>query len=67
VLGPALARSPYRLDADVAADFIEVERLVDRGEVSAALEIYAGPLLPTSKLPAIARARRRLHALAASR
>src|SRR3954451_23287157 len=56
VLGPALARSPYRLDADVAADFIEVERVVDRGEVSAALEIYAGPLLPTSKLPAIARA-----------
>jgi hypothetical protein len=66
ILGGAIARNPYRLDAQVTADFIEVEGLAGRGELSAAAEMYAGPLLPTSKLPAIARARRRLHARAAS-
>jgi hypothetical protein len=61
-LGPALARNPYRLDAEVRADFLEVERLLERGEVQTAVERYGGKLLPTSDVPAIAEERRRIDA-----
>jgi hypothetical protein len=60
LLGPALARNPYRLDAEVSADFREVEQLLERGEVGTAVERYGGKLLPTSNVPAIAAARQRL-------
>jgi hypothetical protein len=62
VLGPVLARSPYRLDAYVAADFIEVERMLEQGEPGEAVELYRGRLLPTSAVPAIAKARERIDA-----
>jgi len=61
VLGPALARNPYRFDAEVTADFLRCERLLERGDVAAAAELYAGRLLPSSKVPAIIDARRRIN------
>jgi hypothetical protein len=45
---------PYRLTADVRADFLDVERLLARRRFSAAVRCYAGPLLPRSEAPAIA-------------
>jgi hypothetical protein len=60
VLGPALASNPYRLDAEVAADFAEVERLLEQGDVGGAVKRYVGHLLPTSEVAAIAQARQRL-------
>lgn len=61
-LGPALGHGPYRLAAELRADFAEVERLLERGDVRGALRRYRGPLLPDSRVPAIAEARSRLHA-----
>jgi hypothetical protein len=60
VLGPVLARKPYRLDAELEADFADVERLLEQGERAAANDRYKGPLLPHSRVPAIAAARARL-------
>jgi hypothetical protein len=54
VTGELVRAQPYRLTADVRADFLDVERLLARGRVGAALERYAGPLLPRSTAPAIA-------------
>src|SRR4051794_23791309 len=62
VLGPILGRNPYRLDADISADFLEVERLLERGDAGAVVKRYAGRLLPSSAVPAIAEARRRIEA-----
>lgn len=62
VLRGALAHNPYRLDAEIAADFIDVERLLEQGDVAAAAGRYAGELLPASQVPAIAQARQRLDA-----
>lgn len=59
-LGPLVASQPYRLDADVQADFLEAEWLARRGAVAAARDAYPGPLLPGSDVPAIAAARARL-------
>jgi hypothetical protein len=44
---------PYRLTSEVRADFLDVERLLSRGRVEAALERYTGTLLPRSRAPAI--------------
>jgi hypothetical protein len=52
-----LCSRPYRLQVTVEADVFEVTRLLDRGEVRAALRRYPGPLLPQSEAPAIARLR----------
>jgi hypothetical protein len=60
LLGPLLVGSPYRLEADVSADFAEVERLVDRGDNVAAAGGYAGALLPGSRVPAIVETRERI-------
>ncbi|GAA3713200.1 GAF domain-containing protein [Streptomyces tremellae] len=61
VLRPELLRSrPYRLAARVDTDFAAVERLLASGAVTAAANAYAGPLLPASQAPAVARLRRRL-------
>jgi hypothetical protein len=57
VVGDLVAAHPYRLAADVRADFLDVERLVRRGDVEHALDLYAGPLLPPSRAPAIVEAR----------
>lgn len=60
LLGPLLAANPYRLVAEVCADFLDVQQLLDEGRRDAAAERYAGPLLPPSEVPAIAAARRAL-------
>jgi len=59
-LGPLVASQPYRLLADVQADFLEVEWMARRGALAAARDLYVGPLLPDSDVPAIAAARARL-------
>jgi hypothetical protein len=67
LLGCRLVSGPYRLVADVDADFLEVGRLVEAGELDAARRRYGGPLLPASSVPGIAAARERLErALGAS-
>jgi hypothetical protein len=57
---------PYRLGAEVSADFLEVERLVGRGAVDAAVALYGGPLLPSSRAPAIVAARASIEAAVAT-
>jgi hypothetical protein len=59
-LGDVVASQPYRLAADVRADFLEVEWLARRGALAAARDAYGGPLLPGSEVPAIVAARERL-------
>jgi hypothetical protein len=59
-LGPALAQNPYRLDAEVHADFVEVEELLEAGSALRAVRRYTGALLPASTVRTIAAARRRL-------
>ena len=59
ILGPELLDSrPYRLRAELDADFLTVTRLLERGRVAEALDAYAGPLLPSSDAPGVARLRR---------
>ncbi|MEV4198662.1 GAF domain-containing protein [Micromonospora globbae] len=59
VLGPELLDSrPYRLRGTVRADFRTVTDLLDRGDPAGALDAYAGPLLPSSDAPGVARLRR---------
>ncbi|GAA3116477.1 GAF domain-containing protein [Streptomyces rectiviolaceus] len=61
LLGPELLRSrPYRLAVPVESDVDAVERRLGSGAVTAAAAAYAGPLLPASQAPAVARLRRRL-------
>ncbi|MFF3331820.1 GAF domain-containing protein [Streptomyces sp. NPDC002888] len=61
VLGPGLLASrPYRLTVPVESDLAVVERRLAAGAVTAAAAAYAGPLLPASRAPAVARIRGRL-------
>lgn len=61
LLGPELLRSrPYRISVPVESDVGAVERRLGSGAVTAAAAAYAGPLLPASQAPAVARLRRRL-------
>jgi hypothetical protein len=61
ILGPALLDSrPYRLRSAVDADFVAVTHLLEQGRVADALDAYAGPLLPASDAPGVARLRRLL-------
>ena len=61
VLGPGLLSSrPYRLTVPVESDVAVVERRLESGAVAAAATGYAGPLLPASQAPAVARLRRRV-------
>jgi hypothetical protein len=62
LLGRALDHGPYRLDAGLSTDFTDVERLLERGDVPAAVRRYPGPLLPDSRVGAIVDARSRIHA-----
>jgi GAF domain-containing protein len=57
LFGPVLAARPYRLLADVTADFLEVERLLLAGDVHGALRAYRAPLLVESEVPRIVQAR----------
>ncbi|MGA4838130.1 GAF domain-containing protein [Streptomyces sp. G45] len=61
LLGADVLRSrPYRLAVPVAVDADVVERRLGCGAVTAAVSVYAGPLLPSSGAPAVVRLRRRL-------
>ena len=60
LLGPALAGRPYRLVADVTADFLAVERLLASGDVAGALRAHPAPLLVESDAPRIVQARNEL-------
>ncbi|HEX6621179.1 MAG TPA: GAF domain-containing protein [Solirubrobacteraceae bacterium] len=57
LLGPCVAAKPYRLLADVTADFLAVEERLARGDLEGALSAYRGPLLPASGAPRIEQAR----------
>jgi hypothetical protein len=59
-LGCLVTANPYRLVADVDADFLEVERLLRTGDLDAATRAYRGPLLARSTVPGIVAARERL-------
>lgn len=60
MLGDRLEANPYRLRGAVTSDVAEVERLMADGELGAALERYAGQLLPSSEVPGIVEARERI-------
>ena len=57
---PCVAARPYRLQATVSADFLDIEAQLAAGELGAALTAYRGPLLPLSEAPGIAQARNEL-------
>jgi hypothetical protein len=65
VAGDLVDAQPYRLSAEVRADFLDVERLLARGRVAAALDRYAGPLLPRSRAPSVVARRETLAAAVA--
>lgn len=58
--GIALYDKPYRLAEPLLIDAMSVERLARAGMVDAALDLYAGPLLPRSIVPLIAELRDRI-------
>ena len=59
ILGPEVLDSrPYRLRTDLNSDLGRLTRLLDGGRVAEALQEYAGPLLPASDAPGVARVRR---------
>ncbi|ARP73418.1 transcriptional regulator [Streptomyces pluripotens] len=61
LLGPGLLVSrPYRLSVAIESDVTVVERRLEAGALTAATEVYAGPLLPGSQAPAVVRLRNRL-------
>lgn len=62
LLGPVVKTRPYRLAADVSADFLDVEALVARGDIAAATAECPGPLLPGSGAPAVVATRERIEA-----
>ena len=51
VLGGLIGSRPYRLTAPISADFLDVARALREKNLDAALEAYAGPLLPRSEAP----------------
>jgi hypothetical protein len=57
-----LASRPYRLAADVTADWLAVEAQVAAGAVGSALRLYRGPLLPASTAPGVLRLRQSIEA-----
>src|SRR4051812_47357655 len=61
-VGDVVAAQPYRLAADVRADFFAVEHALRRGALDGAVALYAGPLLPSSRARAIVAARAHLQA-----
>ena len=52
-----LASRPYRLVAEVTADWLAVEAHLACGDVVAAMRAYRGPLLPRSVAPGVTRLR----------
>ena len=62
LLGSIVKTRPYRIAADVSADFLEIEALLDTGATDPAVGQYSGPLLPASKAPAVVAVRERIEA-----
>lgn len=61
VVGPErLSSRPYRLTAPISSDLAEVFDALSQGDVAAALDAYAGPLLSKSVSPAVGRLRTEL-------
>ena len=57
-----LVSRPYRLVAELTADWLAVESQLAVGQVAAALRAYRGPLLPGSSAPGVVRLRERIQA-----
>jgi hypothetical protein len=63
-LNPTVLRTqPYRIDATVQADFLQVRAALAAGRLADALDGYRGPLLPRSEAPAIRDEREELFAI----
>ena len=62
LLGPWIDTDRYRLTCDVETDVRRIEGLLAGGNVREAAEAYAGPLLPNSEAPGVARERERIDA-----
>ncbi|QWF81918.1 helix-turn-helix domain-containing protein [Amycolatopsis sp. CA-230715] len=62
-LGTVVQTRPYRLVADLDADFLRVREAVRRGAAGVAAAAFDGPLLPRSESPAIRDERESLTAL----
>ncbi|MBO1438408.1 hypothetical protein [Meiothermus sp. CFH 77666] len=56
----ALLSHPYRLDGTVWADFLEAREILLQGNLSEALALYGGPLLPGSEAPGVVELREEL-------
>jgi len=63
VLGEFVDTKPYRLRADVEADFLHVRRLLAAGRLEEAVRRYQGELLPASDAPAVREERQELTAV----
>lgn len=62
LLGEELLLSrPYRLDATVSGDWLDVEGRLASGDLRGAMHRYRGPLLPRSAGPGVVRLRENLH------
>lgn len=57
LLGRSVLARPYRLAAEVTADFLTVEAQLAAGDLDGALAAYRGPLLPGSDAPRVKQAR----------
>lgn len=57
----ALASRPYRLGCAVTSDWSAVAAQLAAGQVTAAVRLYRGPLLPQSEAPEVVRLREDLH------
>ena len=57
-----LASRPYRLVAELTADWLAVEAQLAAGNVAAAMRAYRGPLLPGSTAPGVVRLRENIEA-----
>ncbi|MGN6723041.1 MAG: GAF domain-containing protein [Marmoricola sp.] len=62
LLGEELLLSrPYRLEAGISGDWLEVEGRLASGDLRGAMQHYRGPLLPRSLGPGVVRLRENLH------
>ena len=51
--GVAVSNSPYRLEYEVRADFLEFNKYLFNGQLKEAMILYKGPLLEESQAPAL--------------
>ena len=52
-LGGGIEPDPWRLTLSVQADFLELRARLQQGNLSVALQLFRGPLLPQSRAPGI--------------